>query len=751
MRRQLGWLCILPALASLTPNPTAAAGVSFSAAMQSASQARNVPLPLIEATAYVNSRWEWISAPAADGGVGPMHVMPSQLAAAVALSGHSQAQVASDLSANIDAGAALLAKQHASGSDLASWRPAVVATQGSFVATQIFNALRSGETGTASTGEQIVLSPQALPSLSPAPKAPAGAAPAPAQTDYPGATWVPADLANYSYGSRPHDYPVQMIVIHDIEGSYGSAIQLFQDPNTQASANYVVSDLGEITQMVAEKDIAWHAGNWDYNTRSIGIEHEGYAYAQPTWYTTAMYQASAHLAASICSRWGVPMDRTHVIGHAEVPDPNNPGLYGGVDHHTDPGPYWDWTYYMSLAQSYANALPSPPRMGPDPVAVNGVTSATVTWQAAQTCHSPITGYTVTGQPGNLVKNLPASATTATFNNLQPGTSHTFTVTAINPDGQDSLTSNAVTPGRCNQVHLAAAPDSPQRSGTAVRLTGTSAGCPNPLYQFWTQAPGSSTWQLGQAYSTSPTFNWNTTGQAAGDYSLGVWARDSNSPGTNSNSLGTYDDSTGIAYTVTPPSCTSVTESAAPPSPSTSGTQATFTATASGCPKPLYEFWARWQGYSTWQLLQGYSTSNVYHWNSTGAAPGTEYVGVWAKDSSSPTGTFDANLSIPYSVTTPACGSVTVAATPTSVMHGSGTVTITGAASGCTNANPLYEFWMRPASLSTWQLVQGYSTSATYDWNSTGAAAGTVYFGVWAKDAGSPNTVDTYASKAVTVT
>src|SRR5260370_35291984 len=88
--------------------------------------------------------------------------------------------------------------------------------------------------------------------------------------------------------------------------------------------------------------------------------------AQPTWDTPAMYQGSAHLAASICSRWGVPMDRTHVIGHSEVPDPNNPGLYGGTDHHTDPGPYWDWTNYMTLPQQYAVALPSPPRLIPDP-------------------------------------------------------------------------------------------------------------------------------------------------------------------------------------------------------------------------------------------------------------------------------------------------------------------------------------------------------------------------------------------------
>ena len=106
------------------------------------------------------------------------------------------------------------------------------------------------------------------------------------------------------------------------------------------------------------------------------------------------------------------MDRTHVIGHYQVPDPNNPGQYGGVDHHTDPGPYWDWTYYMATAQSDAKALPSPPHMMPDPVATNGATSVTVTWQPAQTCRAadaPITSYTVVGQPGNLTMTVAASA------------------------------------------------------------------------------------------------------------------------------------------------------------------------------------------------------------------------------------------------------------------------------------------------------------------------------------------------------
>src|SRR5712691_3687800 len=107
--------------------------------MQSAADTRQVPLPLVEATAYVDTRWEWINTPAPDGGVGPMHVRPSQMGLASALSGHSQSQISDDLSANLDAGAALLAHYHTSGADLASWQSAAVATQGPYVAAQVFD------------------------------------------------------------------------------------------------------------------------------------------------------------------------------------------------------------------------------------------------------------------------------------------------------------------------------------------------------------------------------------------------------------------------------------------------------------------------------------------------------------------------------------------------------------------------------------------------------------------------------------
>ena len=602
-----------------------------------------------------------------------------------------------------------------------------------------------GETRNTSTGERIVLSPQALSSSA----APATGATVVAGTpDYSGATWVPADLANFSYANRPHDYPVQMIVIHDTETSYGAAIQLFQDPTTAASANYVVSDAGQITQMVHEHDIAWHAGNWDYNTRSIGIEHEGYAWS-PGWYTQAMYDASARISASICSRWGVPMDRTHVIGHSEVPDPNNPGLYGGSDHHTDPGPYWDWTYYMSLAQSYASALPSPPRMMPDPVAVSSGSSATVTWLAAQTCHAPIIGYTVTRQPDGATMSLPATARSATFTGMQASTSYTFTVTAADTDQFGPKTDTLTAQWRCSVVNTTAAPGSPQGSGTSVTFTAGASGCPNPQYQFWILPPDSSTWQIGQPYSSNATFKWPTSGLPAGNYLYSVWAMDSSSTGGSCGNLGCEDAYfPGTNYTLTTTPCASVTDSPAPASPQITGTPITFTAAASGCPHPLYQFWTLAPGHS-WQVAQSYSTNATFNWNTTGLQAGNYLYTVWARDSGS-AGTACGSLGCEdayspgtnYTLNTARCTSVTESPAPASPQLSGTPVTFTASPSGC--PHPLYEFWILAPGHS-WQIVQPYSGSATFTWTTTGLPAGNYVYAVWARDSSSASSYDAYST------
>jgi N-acetyl-anhydromuramyl-L-alanine amidase AmpD len=156
--------------------------------------------------------------------------------------------------------------------------------------------------------------------------------------DFRGAQWVAASPANLRRADRPDDYGIDRVIIHVTQGSYRSAVKAFQDPGHGAAAHYIVRKDGHITQMIRELDVAFHAGNREYNERSVGIEHEGFV-EKASSFTDAMYEASALLTAAICGRYGIPVDREHIIGHVEVP---------GTDH-TDPGPHWDWERYMGLA------------------------------------------------------------------------------------------------------------------------------------------------------------------------------------------------------------------------------------------------------------------------------------------------------------------------------------------------------------------------------------------------------------------
>ncbi|MEU0333492.1 N-acetylmuramoyl-L-alanine amidase [Streptomyces sp. NPDC006193] len=170
--------------------------------------------------------------------------------------------------------------------------------------------------------------------LLPAPSAGAQVATA----DYPPAEWQPASTSNYTPSDRPHAYTIDRVIIHITQETYDDTLAIFADPQRQVSAHYVIRSLdGHVAQCVHEADVAWHAGNWGYNTRSIGIEHEGWV-DQPAYLTHALYEQSARLTAAICAKYGIPRDREHIIGHYQVP---------GTDH-SDPGPYWDWVRYIRM-------------------------------------------------------------------------------------------------------------------------------------------------------------------------------------------------------------------------------------------------------------------------------------------------------------------------------------------------------------------------------------------------------------------
>lgn len=286
-----------------------------------------------------------------------------------------------DVKQNIRGGAAVLAKQARDlngGSlptDLAGWYSAIAKFGGSkdtktaaMFADDVFQTLQKGVDETTMAGQ--TLSVKAVPGLqapdrskikslglhdngfasrsSDGSECPRNLNCRFVSAGYAGNSADKTDYGNYDHSNRPKDMKIKYIVIHDTEGSYTSAISHFQDTKSYVSAHYILrSSDGAVTQMVSTKDTAWHAGDWWVNMHSIGIEHEGKAAQGATWYTEAMYRASADLVRYLAKKYDIPLDRDHIIGHDNVP-----GLTDVKARvmHWDPGPYWDWNHYMDLVQ-----------------------------------------------------------------------------------------------------------------------------------------------------------------------------------------------------------------------------------------------------------------------------------------------------------------------------------------------------------------------------------------------------------------
>jgi spore germination protein YaaH len=292
---------------------------------------------------------------------------------------------------------------------------------------------------------------------------------------------------------------------------------------------------------------------------------------------------------------------------------------------------------------------------------------------------------------------------------------------------------------CTSVAASFAPSSPAGAGASVAVTAHASGCPNPRYEFWVLSPGGAAYQLAQGYSSTSTLTWDTTGKAAGTYHFSTWVRDASSSGTSGNQFGRWDAYNISQYMLQISPCSSVGVSFAPASSTAVGTTVKVTAHASGCPNPRYEFWVLPPHGTAYQLVHAYSTSGTLQWSTSGKAPGTYTFSTWVRDASSSGtsgnqfGRWDAYNISGYRVVQP-CTSVTVMASPASSTSAGATATFTVTSIGC--ANPVYEFWILPPGGTAYQMVQAYSTSASFTWKTSGAAKGTYQIAVWARDSGS---------------
>ncbi|MFF8694718.1 N-acetylmuramoyl-L-alanine amidase [Streptomyces sp. NPDC015144] len=331
-------------------------------AFTQAAEKYDVPRDLLAAVGYSETHLDGHDGePSQDLGYGVMHLVSNpvnhSLDKAAEITGRSSAELRHDTSANIEGGAAVL-RAHADAlgldrverRDVNAWYPAVArysnaeGATAALYADTVYQFLAQGIAAVAE-GEKVTVTGRGVaPDKGAYKDSGSRGGLGTTSTDYPPALWVPASPSNYDTGRTE---AIRAIVIHVTEGSYAGTVSWFQNPASEVSAHYVVrSSDGEVTQMVRDSDTAWHARSG--NPYSVGIEHEGFI-ADPGWFTDTLYRSSAALTRHLADRYGIPKDRAHIVGHVEVP---------GNDH-TDPGPNWNWDYYMQLVGGSGGNPPQP--------------------------------------------------------------------------------------------------------------------------------------------------------------------------------------------------------------------------------------------------------------------------------------------------------------------------------------------------------------------------------------------------------
>lgn len=160
------------------------------------------------------------------------------------------------------------------------------------------------------------------------------------RTDKNGIVWIP-----------------DCVVCHITEGSYEGAISWLKNPKAKASAHFVVSRKGEITQLVDIRDTAWCNGtsytpsnkekatalmvksrNTNANYYTVSIEHEGIYTKTEGALTTEQEEATVFLIKHISDEIkklygdkgniGIVYDRNHIIGHYEISPSSKPNCPG---------------------------------------------------------------------------------------------------------------------------------------------------------------------------------------------------------------------------------------------------------------------------------------------------------------------------------------------------------------------------------------------------------------------------------------
>jgi hypothetical protein len=144
---------------------------------------------------------------------------------------------------------------------------------------------------------------------------------------------------------------ITWFVVHDTEGGMGGDEYVLTSADAPVeSCHALIAPDGTLVFTLELTKTAWTPGNDYVAQRSINVELSGF---QSKGYTDAQYKSLAAFFVW-CLKQGCSIPATYVaksgtagiIGHQDVPNPNQPGKFGGASGHTDPGPLFDWNKFI---------------------------------------------------------------------------------------------------------------------------------------------------------------------------------------------------------------------------------------------------------------------------------------------------------------------------------------------------------------------------------------------------------------------
>jgi len=245
------------------------------------------------------------------------------------------------------------------------------------------------------------------------------------------------------------------------------------------------------------------------------------------------------------------------------------------------------------------------------------------------------------------------------------------------------------------------------------------------FKFWLKTNG--VWSVVRDYSPSNSWMWDTTGASEGTYEVRVYARPV-------GSTATYEASKTISYILLPAEpVANVSLVANELSPQYLGTKVMFTAGGiGGGGNYEYQFWLQTDDTGIMTLVQDYSANTTWTWDTNGVPAGTYKVYVYARNIGSNLPYEAQNLDGFWLQNYPASSATLVSDKVSPQISGS---SVTFTAEGIGGAGS-YEYFFLLKTGSVWNIMQDYSSTNTWTWDTSGMPGGIYTVQVWVRNTGS---------------